>query len=94
MTPADKSTRDYKWIALTPRFTRNDFAGYNQKDGSHIYDDAGKTYFFVPESAYLAVKSRLEKCEGLLREFISSDDDKNSDWWTDQFKKYFSEVDK
>jgi len=40
------------WISLTPRFEDSLMCGYNQIDGTHIYDNFGQEYRFVPFNDY------------------------------------------
>jgi hypothetical protein len=51
----------FEWIALRPKWSDEGFNGYDQIDGSHIYDNHGQIYRFVPESAYAALVAENER---------------------------------
>lgn len=64
-------SKDLKWIALTPRFQRNDFAGYNQKDGSHIFDNTGQIYYFVEKQAHDTLQAELDEAKDEIQKIHS-----------------------
>lgn len=47
-----------RWIEITPRFQRNDFAGFNQTAGG-MFDDAGRKYKFIYEEDYNKLQQEL-----------------------------------
>jgi hypothetical protein len=54
-----------EWIALKPKWhpKTGDFFGYDQTDGTHFYDKAGKVVEFVPIKLYKELERVLRSTQ-------------------------------
>jgi hypothetical protein len=66
----------HRWITLVPRFMDSRFDGYDQVDGTHFFDTAGKKYGFVPRDEYEKLRSTIKIAEDLLKVFTILPDPK------------------
>lgn len=62
-----------EWIQLTPRFENGNFAGYNQTNGTHFYDNVGQQYSFVPLASYEKLEAERNKLARSLDGYVKED---------------------
>jgi hypothetical protein len=58
--------KNEKWMRLRPRFTDSLFDGYDVVTSSHLWDDDGKEYEFVPKEDYELLKADRDQLRSLF----------------------------
>jgi hypothetical protein len=62
-----------KWITLTPKWNNNgDFFGYDVIRSSHLWDDAGEIYEFVPLSEYENLRLDYENLQLIKQDYFEN----------------------